>query len=69
MSVKQAKVTSDHYHYQQQHDEQERERRELVRELLPRKERDVEFEWVDCLICCLLREGQHEDMAFDTFEK
>ena len=69
MSVKQAKVTSDHYHYQQQHDEQERERRELARELLPRKEWDLEFEWVDCLLWCLLREGQHEDMAFDTFEK
>ena len=46
-----------------QHDEQERERIELARELLPRKERDVEFEWVDCLIWCLLKEGQHEAKA------
>ena len=69
MSFKQAKMTSDHYHYQQQHDEQERERGELARGLIPRKERDVEFEWVDCLIWCLLREGQHEDILFDALEK
>ena len=67
VSVKQAKMTRREG--EMQHDEQERERIELARELLPRKERDVEFEWVDCLIWCLLREGQHEDISFDALEK
>ena len=67
VSVKQAKMTRREGEVQ--HGEQERERIELARELLPRKERDVEFEWVDCLIWCLLREGQYEDISFDALEK